>query len=31
MIGPNQAATLAVPRDWTANKKTRINTVSGTI
>ena len=30
VIGPKKAATLAVPRDCTANKAKRINTVSGT-
>ena len=29
MTGPNSAATLAVPRDWNANKRTN-TTVSGT-
>ncbi len=30
MIGPNSAATFAVPRDCTENSTTRITTVSGT-
>src|SRR5215831_17527872 len=30
MIGPKNAATLAVPRDWNANSSTRISAVSGT-
>ena len=30
MIGPKKAATLAVPRDCTANSMSRISTVSGT-
>ena len=30
MIGPNSAATLAVPRDWKANKTSRITIVIGT-
>ena len=30
VIGPKNAATLAVPRDCTANNTTRITTVSGT-
>ena len=30
MIGPNNAATLAVPRDWNANSTSRIATVIGT-
>ena len=30
MIGPKKAATLAVPRDWTANSAIRITTVIGT-
>ncbi len=30
MIGPNSAATFAVPRDCTANRISRITTVSGT-
>ena len=30
VIGPNKAATLAVPRDCTANSTTRMTTVSGT-
>ena len=31
VIGPKKAATLAVPRDCTANSATRITTVSGTM
>ena len=30
MIGPNSAATFAVPRDWNANSTTRMTTVNGT-
>ena len=30
MIGPNRAATFAVPRDCAANSTSRITTVSGT-
>ena len=30
VIGPNNAATLAVPRDCTANSASRITTASGT-
>ena len=30
MIGPKNAATFAVPRDWTANNANRMTTVSGT-
>ena len=30
MIGPNSAATFAVPRDCTANSTIRMTTVSGT-
>ena len=30
MIGPNSAATRAVPCDWKANSTTRMTTVKGT-
>ena len=31
VTGPNNAATLAVPRDWNANNTSRITIVSGTM
>ncbi len=30
MIGPNKAATFAVPRDWNENSTTNMTTVNGT-
>jgi hypothetical protein len=31
VIGPKKAATLAVPRDWTAKSAIRMTAVSGTM